>query len=154
MMRVLGLGNELLSDDAFGITAARQIERLFPGEVDVVCTSASGFDLIDDMLNASRLIVIDTVLTGTAEPGTIYELREGEVETVGGDSPHRVGLFEALAVARKLGLPVPQEVTILAVEAADCTTVGGALHPAVQAAMPVVVGQVEEHLRRGSVEAR
>lgn len=154
MIRVLGLGNEILSDDAFGIVAAQQIQQLFPGEVEVGCTSAAGFDLIDYILNASHLIVIDTVLTGAAEPGTVYTLREGEVETVAGDSPHRIGLFEALAVARKLDLPAPQEVTILVVEAADCTTLGGAMHPAVQAAMPVVIKRVQEILRLLGIEAR
>ena len=61
-------------------------------------------------------------------------------------SSHSLGIFEVLAVARRLGLPVPAECVILAVEAADCTTVGGTMHPDVEAAIPEVMGCVAQFL--------
>lgn len=143
-IRVLCLGNNLLADDAFGGAVAEQLRALGPTGAEVVESSAAGFALLDMLLNASYLVVVDTVLTGTAAPGTLRVLREAEVAAVPGGSPHYVGLFEALALGRKLGLPVPEEVVILAVEAADCVTVGGAMHPAVQAALPVAVNLVQE----------
>ena len=63
-------------------------------------------------------------------------LREEDLPAARADCPHGVGLFDALALARKLGLPTPAEVEIIAVEAADCHTIGGAMHPAVRAAIP------------------
>ena len=39
---------------------------------------------------------------------------------------------------------VPETVVVLAVEAADCLTVGGAMHPAVCAAIPVLLEKVRE----------
>jgi hypothetical protein len=53
-------------------------------------------------------------------------------------------------LARKLLLPVPEEVVILAVEVADTTTLGGPMHPAVQAAVSVVVDAVREITRAGA----
>ena len=111
-------------------------------------SSEAGFNLLDRLVNASRLLVVDTILTGTAKPGTIRVFDDGHWSPAAGLSPHFTGLFEVLAVARELGLRVPNEVTILAVEAADCLTVGGMMHAEVQAAMPIAVdwvGHFVEH---------
>ena len=140
--RVLCLGNELLADDALGAVVAEQLRQVLPGTVEVVFTSATGFDLLDEVLGTSRLLVVDTIETGTRPPGTVHLLREEDVQPVPGDSPHYVGLFETLKLGRKLQLDVPQEVIIVAVEPADCLTVGGALSPAVKAAIPLVVNLV------------
>lgn len=143
--RLLGLGNDILGDDAFGILVAREAGQvLSPTEVEVVTSYLSGLHLLDSLLDCTRLIVVDTIVTGRAEPGTIYVLREKELPGARAACPHGVGLFDALALARKLGLPAPGEVTIIAVEAADCLTVGGEMHEAVRAAIPKAVELILE----------
>ena len=145
-VRLLGLGNEILADDAFGIWVAREAERRFGDALEVVLSSETGFNLIDILLDASRLLVVDTIVTGKAAPGTIHVFDQGDVRPVPGGSPHFIGLFEVLAVARGLGMRVPREVTIVAVEAADCSTVGGPMQPEVRAAIPVVTDWVGRFL--------
>jgi len=149
-VRVLCLGNDLLADDAFGLLVARQLRAQLPG-IEVVETMESGFRLLDYTLGAASLLVIDTVLTGKARPGTVHVLSEAEFASAPGGSPHYLGLFETLALGRRLGLPVPSEVVILAVEAADCLTIGGAIDPAVQAALPVVVDLARKLINGESV---
>jgi hydrogenase maturation protease len=144
-VRVLGLGNEILADDAFGILVARAVERRFGGEAEVVESSDAGFNLLDRLVNVSRLLVVDTVQTGNSKPGTLHVYDSSGWLPVTGVSPHFTGLFEVLAVAKELGLRVPQ-VAIFAVEAADCFTVGGAMHEDVQAAIPMVVEWVGRYL--------
>ena len=156
--RVLCLGNELLADDALGAVVAEQLRQILPGTLEVVFTSALGFDLLDDVLGASRLLVVDTIETGTKPPGTIHLLREEDVQPVPGESPHYIGLFETLKLGRKLQLDVPKDVIIIAVEPADCLTVGGAMTPAVKEAVPIVVNLVQRlasqpRLDRTSLEA-
>lgn len=134
-IRVLGLGNDLLADDGVGLVAAAALGRRFSGRVETVCSSTSGFDLLDDLLGASRLLVIDTLATGGSPPGTLFEAGEDEVGASPGGSPHYVGLFEALRLGRALGLEVPSEVVILAVEPADVLTVGGPMSDEVASAI-------------------
>lgn len=143
-MRVLCLGNDLLADDSVGSVVAQQIRQSAPAEVAVLSTPETGFHLLDYVLDTRRLVVIDTVLTGTAPAGTIYVIRDSELKAVPGGSPHYVGLSEVLALARQLGLPVAEEVIVLAVEAADCSTLGGEMHPAVRAALPALVNMVRD----------
>jgi hydrogenase maturation protease len=148
-IRVLGLGSEILADDAFGILAAREVERAYAGQVEVRCSSSAGFGLLDDLLGAARLLVVDTILTGSAKPGTVYVFTSDQVDAAPGGSPHFLGLFEVLEVARRLCLSVPEQTTIIAVEASDCTTVGGPIHPDVLAAIPEVVERAGQLLGMG-----
>jgi hydrogenase maturation protease len=145
-VRLLGLGNELLADDAFGIRVAREVEHRFGPAADVVTSSASGFALLDDVTGTARLLVVDTVETGSAPPGSLRVLTEDRVRAAPGESPHFLGLFDVLRVARKLGMAVPGDVVILAVEAFDCTTVGGRMHPAVESAIGPAVELAAELL--------
>jgi hydrogenase maturation protease len=163
--RVLCLGNELIADDGLGIVAARSLSgrlalagtpvppgpsldpavtvRAFElprvGSVEVVETALTGMYLLETVVGASRLIVVDTVVTGATDPGTVLELRESDLDGPRGSSPHYIGLLETLDLARALGLDVPADVVIVAVEAGDYKTVGGEMTAPVRAAVPVVV---------------
>jgi hydrogenase maturation protease len=141
-VRVLCLGNDLLADDSLGSVVAERIRQCAPPDVEVVSTPEAGFHLLDYVLDVSSLIVIDTVVTGTADPGTIYVLHERDLKTAPGGSAHYIGLQETLSIARALHLSVAETVVVLAVEAADCSTLGGAMHPAVHTAIPVLVDWV------------
>jgi hydrogenase maturation protease len=139
MTRVLCLGNDILGDDAFGPLVARALGN---AGVQVVESCESGLHLLDHILDCSRLIVVDSVQTGRAAPGTLYVLREQDLPHSAAACPHGIGLFDALALARRLGLNAPEEVTLIAVEAADCHTVGAVMHPAVEAAVRRVAEEV------------
>ena len=152
IVRLLGLGNEILADDAFGILAAREVARRFQGEIEVVQSSSAGYDLMDHLLGARRLLVVDTIVTGRARPGAISVFTADRVQPAPGGSPHFLGLFEVLAVGRKLHLDVPKEIIVIAVEASDCVTVGGPIHPDVQSAIPEVVELVGRFLANGTLD--
>jgi|WetSurMetagenome_2_1015567.scaffolds.fasta_scaffold498095_2 hydrogenase maturation protease len=147
--RLLALGNDILADDAFGIRVAGEARRVFGDCLDVAESSEAGMALLDHVQNCDRLVVVDTVMTGQAAPGTITTLRNEEFRVVPGGSPHYVGLFEAIQLAGKLGLQVPKEVIIIVVEAADTLTVGGPMTPAVEAAMPKVLELIRHLLTPG-----
>ena len=53
---------------------------------------------------------------------------------------------DLLRVAKELGLPVPRDVVVIAVEAAECSTVGGRMTRAVEAAIPRAVDLVGQFL--------
>ena len=149
--RVLCLGNELLGDDALGCIVAEEIRQSTPPDVEVLSTPEAGFHLLDYVLNTRRLIVVDTVLSGNAPPGTICVFHDSDLNVGPGASPHYVGLYEVLALSRRLGLPVAEEVLILAVEAAERSTLGGAMHPAVRAAVPALANLVRDMILGGAV---
>jgi len=149
--RVLCLGNDILADDAMGFFVADSLRELAFPEIDIVSSAESGFYLLDYILDVHTLVVIDTVKTGLAPPGTIYQLRPDEMQVVTGGSPHYIGLSETLALARRLNLPVANNVLIFAVECSDCLTVGGEMSPAVRAAIPPLLGELRRLLATNCV---
>jgi hydrogenase maturation protease len=105
------------------------------------------------------MVVVDTLATRAGVPGTIHVFRTGGAgasarQPGSAAAPHFVGLFDVLAVAASLGLPAPEEVTIVGVEAADCVTVGGEMHPDVRAAIGKAVEIAEALLAPPRSEPR
>jgi len=146
-VRVLCLGNDVLADDAFGLVVATELRRCNP-DIEVVESMESGVRLLDAVLGVERVVVVDTVQTGRVGPGTVMVLDADEIDNVSGNSPHYMGLFEAIELGRCLGLPVAHEIEIVAVEAADCLTIGGVMHPAVHRALGPVVNIVMKSVKR------
>jgi hydrogenase maturation protease len=142
------LGNELLADDAFGLVVAEELRERCP-QLDVAFTSEAGFHLIDYLSDIELLVVVDSIQTSNVPTGTVLVFRDADIKPHSGVSPHYVGLFETLQLARKLLLSVPREVIIVAVEAADCLTLGGEMHAAVRLAVGLVVEVVQEIVRCG-----
>jgi hydrogenase maturation protease len=141
---VLGLGNELLSDDGVGIAAARALgERLRERtDVDVRESPLAGLALLDLFLGYDRAVVVDGIHTGRSPAGSLIELSPSDLDAVVAPSPHYAGLPEMLAVARRFALPFPSDVRILAVETVDPWTIGGGLSPAVRDVIPEVIDRV------------
>ncbi|MEI7730067.1 MAG: hydrogenase maturation protease [Verrucomicrobiota bacterium] len=138
---VLGLGNDIISDDAVGLFVARAVrERLGNAlEVDVVDCCEMGLSLLDYIVGHKFLLVVDSVQTGEAAPGTIHEVGEEDLKTLPGMSPHFLGVGEILVLGRTLGLPMPGVVKIFAIEVADAHTLCEQLTPELQQALPGIV---------------
>jgi hydrogenase maturation protease len=105
---------------------------------EVMEMETSGLSLLDGVVGADTLVVVDAVRTGAAKPGTVHVIKEGDLAFAPGGSQHTIGLFEALDLGRALGLDVPTEVVLVAVEALDLETIGGPMSEAVAAAVPAV----------------
>ena len=134
---IVGLGNDLLADDAVGILVARRLKEQLTDEcIDVVECSAHGLAILDLFIDYDRAILVDALVTGKHPPGTIVEIPVDTLRSVPNPSPHFAGVPEMIALARRLGVNYPAEFHILGVEVADPFTLGGDLHPAVQAALP------------------
>jgi hydrogenase maturation protease len=135
--RVLALGNDILSDDGFAFRVAEELRAAVGEDADIVTCSEGGFALIEHLLGADRAVIVDTIITGRTRPGTVSIFPEGQLRAQPGCSLHMAGLLDVLATARALDLRVPRIVTIVAVEAADCTTLGGGMDSRVTASIPV-----------------
>jgi hydrogenase maturation protease len=140
---VLGLGNELISDDGLGIFAARALEEKLEGKADVVESSLHGVALMELFIGYDKAVVIDAIQTGEHPPGTILELTPSDLDPVLAPSPHYSGLPEFLALAKRLELDFPSELRILAMEVTDTVTWGGEMTQPVGEALPEFVQRVE-----------
>jgi hydrogenase maturation protease len=130
---ILGLGNEMLKDDAVGIRVAERLEGACPPEVEVRPTSSFGLALLDELIDREKVLVIDSYVPEEFVGSEIQERNLDSVSEVCGVSPHFVGLAEVREVMRRLGLGFPCEVRILAIPVSDPTTFSTQMTPAVAA---------------------
>lgn len=146
---VLGLGNDILTDDAVGLHVARAVSRRLEGErdIEVKATTEMGLALLDEIAGRSAVVLVDSVQSGNAPAGFIHEIDATALACLNSRAPHMLGIGETLALGRILGLDMPCEVRAFAVEAADSFSLGTDLTAAVRDAVPAAAGRVARAAR-------
>lgn len=145
---VLGLGNDILTDDAIGLLVVRELAQRFQShpELDFQETSEMGLALLDFMEGRDVVVVVDSVQTGEVNPGTLREIDPASLGRLAQPTPHFLGVGETLALGAELGLRMPHRVRVFGIEVADPFTIGNTLTPALQAALPSLVSHLSREL--------
>jgi hydrogenase maturation protease len=153
---VIGLGNEIVSDDGIGIYAVRSLktklstfEENFRADVTLHELSTGGFQLLDYMIGCGTCIIIDAAMTGINPPGTIfkkvYSTMERPAKPV---TSHQINLSELLGLAEMLKADIPSTTIIYGIEAGNVTTFSTKCTDEVQKALPRLVDLVFEDILR------
>jgi hydrogenase maturation protease len=100
---VLGVGNQLLSDEGFGVQVVTKLinEFQFPDDVRVLDGGTLGLELLVYLEGIENLILVDAV-EADQPPGTLIRLEGDEVPTFLTQkiSPHQYGIPDLLQAAR------------------------------------------------------
>lgn len=148
---ILGLGNPILSDDGVGLRVAGELKgRLDQQEATVMETSMAGLSLLDALAGYDKAIIIDAIQTVEGKAGQIYRLDPEAFNTTRhAASPHDVNFATALELGNRLGLALPQQIVIFAIEVADASTFSEECTPEVKGAIPVCVEMIIQELDGG-----
>ena len=150
-VRVIGIGNPFVGDDAVGMLVARKLKKhKIPG-VDIIEAGLPGLDLLDLLEGMDRGIVIDAVHSG-CEEGTILRLEVpqdlGKFSDVTWDSTapstHNFGLGEALTLGDILGT-LPSSLAVYGIELGHLIQ-GKPLSPRVSESIDTVVARIMDEL--------
>jgi hydrogenase maturation protease len=149
-IEILGLGNVLMGDDAFGPYVIKVLEAgwTFPPNVTVVDAGTPGLDLTVHMRERRCVIVADAVRAAGA-PGEVKLYRKADILKVAPNlcvSPHEPGLREALMTLEFAGDST--EEVFLAGVIPDGIVYRVGLSDPVQAAVPSVVRAILDELER------
>lgn len=150
---VLGLGNPILTDDGVGVRVAEAVQAQLPAgtPIDVREVSVGGLTLMESMVGYDRVIVIDAMIVDAmlrrnGSPGKIRRMTLEDLEAISptqhSASTHDTSLVTALAMGRRMGLHLPEDVVIFAVDVENVIDFGDEPTPAVAAAIPEVVAAV------------
>ena len=144
---ILGLGNDLLSDDAVGIMAARRIRKIVGKYIDIVECNLAGIALLDVLMGYNRVIIFDAFHSGNYPTGTVLEMTVDDLRPIPGMSPHYAGLPEVMSISDSLGLKVPDVILIFAVEILQCQTIGSVLSNPVASSVEELVNRALRRLQ-------
>jgi hydrogenase maturation protease len=136
---VLGLGNDLMGDDAVGIVAARRLEKDMSDMADIRVSNEYGVALLDYFIGYKTALVIDAVTLDSRSAGELIELDFDDLRPVRGISPHYAGLPDLKALAQSLGLVFPDRVRVLAVQIDRPKTVSAIMSPTIEKSVELLV---------------
>ena len=151
---VLGVGNNLLTDDGAGI---HTLERFAAGDIpdDVFCLDGGtvGLALLDRLSGLSGLVALDAMKLGK-RPGTVTVLEgtamDGHLRKQHG-SVHEVGLSDLMDAMRLRG-DLPEKRALIGIEPADMDW-GTQPTPAIMAALPEAASHIHRLLHEWRIAA-
>lgn len=151
---ILGLGNSIRCDDGLGNRVAQVLEaKVRASEITAMEANADGLALLDLLPGYDRAIIIDAIETPQGTPGQIYRLDKQELISYDyAPTTHNVGIGTALQLGTKLGIPLPEEIIIFAVEVGDIISFSQELTPQVEEAIPRVVELILQEVEQKSPE--
>ncbi len=145
---VLGMGNDILCDDAVGLLAVRALREEFGDHVDIVETSEAGLALIEILEGYKKVLILDAIKTDTVPVGTILEYTPNDFQKIVAPSPHYAGLPEVLEMAKRLQLEFPSDIRILAMEVEDPFSIREGLTKLVREALPELIARSMETIKK------
>lgn len=123
---VLGFGNPCRSDDAVGVFVIEELKKKIPSaqqEVRLFDMGTSAFEILFQLKDYNKFILVDAVLNADAPVGTTFKLPAETIMKVPSDDPlvflHSLKWDQALSYAKKiLGTAFPKdiEVYLIAIE--------------------------------------
>ncbi len=146
---ILCLGNEVLSDDAFGPTLAGILneQQSQCDQVEVIFAPVAGFGLLDLLNGRDKVLLIDSMVTGKVPPGTLHFFPMGTLTPSRNlTTSHQMSLPTALELGRQLGYQMPEHIDVLAVEVADVTTLNESMTGPVKSAIEPALARIERWL--------
>lgn len=145
---ILGLGSPILTDDGVAFVVVDELKgQIDSSDVTLHQASVGGLGLLELVVGYDKVIILDAIQTDGAEPGQIHFLSPDEHHgNLRAASTHDISFATALELGRRLRKDLPEEIVILALEAADVETFGEELTPAVAAAVPTAVELVLREL--------
>jgi len=149
---IIGLGNPILKDDSAGLRVVRELEKSFSGDnIQTMEACFANIDLLEVSSSYDRLILIDSIKTNEGKPGELYHFGLDDLRsTLHLSSPHDINLATAFELAKRLGMNVPSEIRIYAIEIEDNQTFSETCSPSVERAIPRIIEEIarEEHLEK------
>lgn len=150
---VLGLGNPILTDDGVGVLVAEKVRSRLPKDthIDITEVSVGGLTLMECMIGYDRVILIDAFqrLENNC-PGLVHKMSLEDLKYISptqhSASAHDASLITAMETGQQMGLPLPDDVTIFAIEVENVMDFGDQPTPAVAAVIPQVTEAVLEEL--------
>jgi hydrogenase maturation protease len=120
---VLGLGNELFTDEGVGVAAARALAQRGIPDVEVLDGGTLGIALLPAVEGRRSLLVLDAVLDPALDPGDLVVFDGAEIDRVHGVlfSAHQLGIPEVLGAATLAGR-APERIAALGMAPASLET--------------------------------
>ena len=118
---ILGIGNDILTDDGIGSKLVNDLIKLINApDVHFNTACCGGLEIVEYIKDFKRVILVDAIRTREGRPGAVYHFIPSDFrETSHLSNMHDVSFLTALELYDTLELSRPAEIHIIAVEIAE-----------------------------------
>ena len=147
---ILGLGNEILSDDGIGPRLVKDLARkIRRKDIEFETASCGGLDIMEYIHGYSKVIFIDAIRTLNGNPGDVFYFNPSDFrETSNLSSLHDVNFITALHLGNILDLDLPSDLHIIAIEIIEDREFSDRLTPALENRYPEILKKVISVIRQ------
>lgn len=153
---ILGLGNEILCDDAIGIRVARRLaERLDEAGWEICWAEIGPLETMERLVGRDAGILIDATRVSGDPPGKVYCLPFDRLHsTVHIAWSHGIDLATAMRLGKDQGYRFPARLYIVAVNISDNYTLSETMTPDLEDNFERISAEVEAEVRHLIAETR
>jgi len=147
---ILGMGNKFFGDDGVGIIIAEKVGDILKDQNNITVeeTNWGGFRIIDLLSGYDSAIVVDALKTGEKPAGYIHKLDYKDfVHSVRMVSFHDVNFATAVEFAKEIGRPMPENITVFAIEVEETDHFSETLTPKVEEAIDTCIQMIMEEIK-------
>jgi len=141
---ILGLGNDILSDDGIGPRLVADLATLdFISGITFDTASCGGLEILEYIKEYKKVIIIDAIRTSDGRPGAVYYFKASDFrETCHLSNLHDINFLTALKLGNQLELDLPEDLHIIAVEILEDMEFGEELTPPLKNTYPLILEEV------------
>jgi hydrogenase maturation protease len=143
---LIGLGNPIMSDDGIGLLVSEEVHKRLPGyDLDLSCSG--GFRVVDRILGRKSAVIIDSMVTGKFEPGTVVQVERGSgLATMRTGHSHGMNFLEAIEIAESCDAPLPGRILVYGIEVEDPFSLGNTISTKVMSKLDDIVGHIRHEV--------
>jgi len=147
---VIGIGNEILSDDGIGPRLVRSLSATIDDpDVNFKTAFCGGLEIMENIRGYERAVIIDAIHTQNGKPGDVYFFSASDFrETSNLSNLHDVNFITALHLGDILELNLPSDLNIIAVEITEDREFSEELTPLLEIRYPEILKEVSSLIKR------
>lgn len=155
---VIGMGNPLLGDDSVGLLIVDDLIKAHAKtlhEVDFQKNYSGGMDLLDNLIDKEKAVIVDCIKTGSKPPGYCHEFTIEDIEEITQPriaDAHSLDLLTVLEMGERCGFSIPKEIIIYGIEGTEFLEFCEKPTPAVKRGIQRTVEKITEKLYTWNIE--
>jgi len=147
---ILGLGNDILTDDGIGPRITHDLAQMINDpdvQFDIAC--CGGLEIMEHIKGYKKVVFIDAIRTIDGKPGDVYYFNPSDFrETSNLSNLHDVSFLTALKLGNTLNLGLPADLHIIAVEIIEDMEFSEEFTPPLKEKYPGILEEVCAEVRR------
>ncbi len=147
---IIGLGNEILSDDGIGPRLVRNLSEMIDApDVNFTTAFCGGLEIMEHIRGYEKAVIIDAIHTRNGNPGNVYYFTPSDFrETSNLSNLHDVNFITALHLGNILDLNLPSDLHIIAVEIIEDREFSEKLTPLLEIRYPEILKEVSALVKK------